>query len=53
MISLFMSNLFVMWLGFLYGYSQAIATALMDKAFNGVDGKIVQGLLKMSEKHRS
>ena len=31
----------------------AITTALADKAFNGVDGKIVQGLLKVSEKHRN
>ena len=31
----------------------AITTALADKAFNGVDGKVVQGLLKMSEKHRN
>ena len=30
-----------------------ITTDLTDKAFNGVDGKIVQGLLKMSEKHRN
>ena len=31
----------------------AITPDLTDKAFNGVDGKIVQGLLKMSEKHRN
>ena len=31
----------------------AITTDLTDKVFNGVDGKIVQGLLKMSEKHRN
>ena len=31
----------------------AITTGLTDKAFNGVDGKIVQGLLKMGEKHRN
>ena len=38
----------------LYGLMMwAITTALIDKAFNGVDGKIVQGLLKMSEKHRN
>ena len=38
----------------LYGLMMwAITTALADKAFNGVDGKIVQGLLKMSEKHRN
>ena len=36
----------------LYGLMMwAITTALADKAFNGVDGKIVQGLLKVSEKH--
>ena len=38
----------------LYGLMMlAITTALADKAFNGVDGKIVQGLLKMSEKQRN
>lgn len=38
----------------LYGLMMwAITTALTDKAFNGVDGKIVQGLLKVSEKHRN
>ena len=38
----------------LYGLMMwAITTALADKAFNGVDGKIVQGLLKVSEKHRN
>ena len=38
----------------LYGLMMwAITTDLMDKAFNGVDGKIVQGLSKMSEKHRN
>ena len=38
----------------LYGLMMwAITTALADKAFNGVDGKIVQGLLKMREKHRN
>lgn len=38
----------------LYGLMMwAITTALVDKAFNGVDGKIVQGLLRMSEKHRN
>ena len=31
----------------------AITTDLTNEAFNGVDGKIVQGLLKMSEKHRN
>ena len=38
----------------LYGLMMwGITTDLTDKAFNGVDGKIVQGLLKMSEKHRN
>ena len=38
----------------LYGLMMwAITTDLTDKAFSGVDGKIVQGLLKMSEKHRN
>ena len=38
----------------LYGLMMwAITTDLTDKAFNGVDGKIVQGLLNMSEKHRN
>ena len=38
----------------LYGLMMwAITTDLTDKVFNGVDGKIVQGLLKMSEKHRN
>ena len=38
----------------LYGLMMwAITTALTDKAFNGVDGKIVQRLLKMSDKHRN
>ena len=38
----------------LYGLMMwAINAVLTDKAFNGVDGKIVQGLLKMSEKHRN
>ena len=38
----------------LYGLMMwVITTDLTDKAFNGVDGKIVQGLLKMSEKHRN
>ena len=37
----------------LYGLMKwAITTDLTDKAFNGVDDKIIQGLLKMSEKHR-
>ena len=38
----------------LYGLMMwTINTDLTDKAFNGVDGKIVQGLLKVSEKHRN
>ena len=38
----------------LYGLMMwVITTDLTDKAFNGVDDKIVQGLLKMSEKHRN
>ena len=38
----------------LYGLMMWVFTTdLTDKAFNGVDGKIVQGLLKMSEKHRN
>ena len=38
----------------LYGLMMwVINTDLTDKAFNSVDGKIVQGLLKMSEKHRN
>ena len=38
----------------LYGLMMwVITTDLTDKAFNGVDGKIVQGLLKVSEKHRN
>ena len=38
----------------LYGLMMwVITTDLTDKAFNGVDGKIVQGLLRMSEKHRN
>ena len=37
----------------LYGLMMwVITTDLTDKAFNGVDGKIIQGLLKVSEKHR-
>ena len=38
----------------LYGLMMwAINTDLTNEAFNGVDDKIVQGLLKMSEKHRN
>ena len=31
----------------------AILTGLTDKAFNGVDDKIIQGFLKASEKYRN
>ena len=38
----------------LYGLMMwAITTGLTDKSFNGVDDKIVKGLLKVSEKHRN
>ena len=38
----------------LYGCMMwAITTDLTDKAFNGVDDKVIQGLLKVSEKHRN
>lgn len=38
----------------LYGLMKwVITTDLTDKAFNGVGDKIIQGLLKMSEKHRN
>ena len=38
----------------LYGITMwAITTDLTDKTFNGVDGKIIQGLLKAGEKHRN
>ena len=38
----------------LYGLMMwAITTDLTDKAFNGVDDKIIQGLLKAGEKHRN
>ena len=38
----------------LYGLMMwAITTDLNDKTFNGVDGKIIQGLLKAGEKHRN
>ena len=38
----------------LYGLMMwAITTDLTDKSFNGVDDKIIQGLLKVSEKHRN
>ena len=38
----------------LYGLMKwAITTDLTNKAFNGVDDKTIQGLLKMGEKHRN
>ena len=38
----------------LYGCMMwAITTDLTDKAFNGVDDKIIQGFLKASEKYRN
>ena len=38
----------------LYGLMMwSITTDLNDKTFNGVDGKIIQGLLKAGEKHRN
>ena len=38
----------------LYGLMMwVIITDLTDKAFNSVDDKIIQGLLKVSEKHRN
>ena len=38
----------------LYGLMMwVITTDLTDKAFNSVDDKIIQGLLKVSEKHRN
>ena len=38
----------------LYGLMMwAITIDLTDKAFNGVDDKIIQGLLKVSEKRRN
>ena len=53
MISLFLLIYLLCGLA-LYGLMMWVITeALTDKAFNGVDGKIVQGLLKMREKHRN
>ena len=53
MISLFLLIYLLCGLA-LYGLMMwAITEALTGKAFNGVDGKIVQGLLKVSEKHRN
>ena len=38
----------------LYGLMMwAITTGLTDKAFNGVDDKIIQGFLKANEKYRN
>ena len=38
----------------LYGLMMlAITTDLTNEAFNGVDDKIIQGLLMVSEKHRN
>ena len=38
----------------LYGIMMwTITTDLTDKAFNGVDDKIIQGLLRVSDKHRN
>ena len=38
----------------LYGLMMwVITTDLANEAFNGVDDKIIQGLLKVSEKHRN
>ena len=38
----------------LYGLMMwIITTDLTDKAFNSVDDKIIQGLLKVSEKHQN
>ena len=38
----------------LYGLMMWVITQdLTDKAFNSVDDKIIQGLLKVSEKHRN
>ena len=38
----------------LYGLMMwAITTDLTDKAFNGVDDKIIQGLLRVGDKHRN
>ena len=53
MISLFMLIYLLCGLA-LYGLMMwAITTDLTDKAFNSVDDKIIQGLLKVSKKHRN
>lgn len=53
MISLFMLIYLLCGLA-LYGLMMwVITTDLTNEAFNGVDDKIIQGLLKVSEKHRN
>ena len=53
MISLFLVIYLLCGLA-LYGCTMwAITTDLTDKAFNGADDKTIQGLLKVSEKHRN
>ena len=53
MISLFLLIYLLCGLA-LYGLMMwVITTDLTDKAFNSVDDKIIQGLLKVSEKHRN
>ena len=52
MISLFLLIYLLCGLG-LYGLMMwVITTDLTDEPFSGVDDKIIQGLLKVSEKHR-
>ena len=53
MISLFMLIYLLCGLA-LYGLMMwVITTDLTNEAFNGVDDEIIQGLLKVSEKHRN
>ena len=53
MINLFLLIYLLCGLG-LYGLMMwAITTDLTNEAFNGVDDKIIQGLLKVGEKHRN
>ena len=53
MISLFLLIYLLCGLA-LYGIMMwVITTDLTDKAFNSVDDKSIQGLLKVSEKHRN
>ena len=53
MISLFLLIYLLCGLA-LYGLMMwVITTDLTDKAFNSVDDKSIQGLLKVSEKHRN